>query len=246
MSEEDKGEATVQELQDGEAEDEGALEQPKSKPHNFDKGLSKLQQKLSQLEKRTEEKLGELLDKFDSKANPTSAESNAASKVEDFLEGRDPDDVPSMGDIQKLVQAVQSSNKGPDSTAIAKAVQEAVQPLLMAKQKSDEDAYWAKFFQAHPTLDQPMVDELWGEAAEMADDDGGSDAAIEAATKAHFRHLVKSKERSLKRKKADTLSTDSPSSPDGATSVDNGARTPSDVSKSRMQLYADADPDGRL
>lgn len=202
---------------------EAAEPEPAPKGHDFDKGLSKVQRKFNDFQRETQATLKRIMDKLESQ--PSSAtESKAAEQIVDFMAGRDPNDVPSIGDFQKLMQEVSKLGRGPDANSIKEAVSELIAPLMADKKKAEDEAQWAKFFQAHPTIDQDAVNELWAEATEMAEEDGGSDVAIEAATKAHFKHLVKSKERSLKRSPT-TASTKSPTSPDGTQTIKPGAST---------------------
>jgi len=220
---------------------EGAEEQPKG--HDFDKGLSKLQSRQKKYERETNDKLTQILDRLDKKAEPTQTETKAADAIDQFLEGRDPDDVPTVRDMLTLMKQV---DKGQDSTAIAKAVQETMAPLLKAKEEADQKAYWAHFYRQHPELDEDAAAELWAEASEMAEEDGGSQSEREAAARAHFKHLVKSKERSLKRQK--TPSTKSPTSPDGTQVEKEGASTAAapEQKQSRDAMYRNLDKAGRL
>jgi len=251
MAETDLVEQEMQQVDDVEVDggvDDDA-EQPKQKPHDFDKGLSKVQQKFNTFQRETNDTLKSILAKLDSNTQPTKAEANAVDEIEDFLSGRDPDDVPSMKDFSRLMQVVAKATKGPDVAAVTKAVRDELEPLLETARKGKEEVYWSKFFGQHPTLDQPMVNELWSKAADMADEGGAeSDQAVEAATRAHFQHLVASKERSLKRT-TEKGSTASPKSTQGAKTIHDGASatTPTESGKkTREDMYRDLDSDGKL
>ena len=242
-TDEQKADAVAEQQTDADAATQ--TEETPDKGHDFNKGLSRLQSRQKKYEKSTDDKLSRILDRLEQKAEPTQTESKAADALDKYLEGRDPDDVPTVRDMMTLMQQV-GGNRGPDGTAIAKAVQEAVAPLIKAKEESDQKAYWAQFYRQHPDLDEDTTTELWSEAGEMAEEDGGSQSEREAAARAHFKHLVKSKERSLKRQK--TPSTKSPTSPDGTQVEKAGASTAAapESKRSMEDLYRAADSEGKL
>ncbi len=231
--------------EDAKAEAKEADPQPAA--HNFDKGLSRVQRDVK-ANRREMAELRELITTTLANKAESAPTEAVESAVEDFLAGKDADDVASVADIRALVRQLGSQAKGGlDEAAIVKAVQAATEPLLKAKADADERTYWAEFYRDHPELDKDTVQQLWEEAADKGEQRGRSDADHRLATDIYFDELVKSKERSLKRQ-GKTLSTKSPSSSEGTQIAKKGASTQkASADKPSMDdIYRSADADGRL
>jgi len=240
-----EGAETPEQQPKGDAETKESERQ--SPAHNFDKGLSKLQRDFKASRRQLDELTELVRTSLASKTEP-AREAGVEDAVDKFLDGRDADDVPTVADMRALVKQLGSQARGgADEATIAKAVQQAMEPLLKAKTDADERSYWAEFYRDHPTLDKDAVQRLWDEAAERGERRGQSDSDRQLATEIYFDELVSREEKRLKRQ-AKTPSTQSPTSSEGTQIAKEGASTqkaPADK-PSKDTLYRALDVDGRL